>query len=458
MGDGANMRSQEALNNASDRWGTTVIGSLLTTNDTPGEYPPSYYAATANAIDPFPAVKGDLSCDVCVIGGGYTGLSAALHLSERGLDTVLVDAHRVGWGASGRNGGQVSSGQRRPQDELEAIVGLDHARQLWTLAEDAKDLVKALIRGHGIACDLKPGIIHADHKARYVGHTRRYVEKLQEEYGYAQIRALTKTEIRDQLGTEYYHGGSIDTGAAHLHPLNYALGLAEAARASGARLFERSRVLSYRNGSRCVVELERGRISANFIILACNGYLDRLDRQTSLRTMPINNFIIATEPLSEELSHNLIRDDVAVADSKFVINYYRLSSDRRLLFGGGETYRYTFPKDINSFVRPHMLEVYPQLEKTPIDFGWGGTLAITMNRLPYVARLSPNALTAAGYSGQGVALATLAGKMMADAIVGTAEYMDLMAKIPTYPFPGGRYLRWPLLVLAMSYYALRDKL
>lgn len=431
---------------------------LLTANDAPGDYPPSYYAATANLLDPFPPLDGELACDVCVIGGGYTGLSAALHLAGRGFDTVLVDAHRVGFGASGRNGGQVGSGQRRSQTDLEKLLGRGYAKQLWSLAEAAKGLVKTLIAEHDIQCDLKPGIIHADHKKRYVAHTRRHVEKLQNEYGYESIQALSRDEIRQHLGTEYYHGGCIDTGGAHLHPLNFALGLAGAARKSGARLFERSRVVAYKQGRKCRVELERGGITADFVILACNAYLDELDVKVSSRTMPVNNFIIATEPLSADLARELIRDDVAVDDSKFIINYFRLSADRRLLFGGGETYSYAFPKDIRSFVRPHMLKVYPQLENTRIDFGWGGTLAITMNRLPYFARLSPNVLTACGYSGHGIALATLAGQILAQAVAGSAERMDLLARIPARPFPGGRYLRWPLLVLAMTYYSLRDKL
>lgn len=435
-----------------------MVGALLIANDIPGQFPPSYYAATANSIDEQPPLDCDISCDVCIIGGGYTGLSAALHLAERGYDTVLLEAHRVGWGASGRNGGQVSTGQRRTQTDLEKIVGVSQAKKLWTLAEDAKHLVKSLIRSHRIACDLKPGILHPDHKASYVDHTRRYVEKLQSEYGYDQIRALSKSQIREQLGSEYYYGGSIDMGAAHLHPLNYALGLAAAAKNAGVSVFEHSQVLAYQEGSACKVRLKNGSVTSKFLILACNGYLDNLDGRVSLRTMPINNFIIATEPLSEERARELIRDDVAVADSRFVINYYRLSADRRLLFGGGENYGYAFPKDIKSFVKPYMLEVYPQLENTRIDFGWGGTLAITMNRLPFFARLSSNVLTAGGYSGQGVALATLAGKILSEAIAGSAERMDLMSSVPTYPFPGGRYLRWPLLVLAMTYYSLRDRL
>ncbi|MGI9510283.1 MAG: NAD(P)/FAD-dependent oxidoreductase, partial [Geminicoccaceae bacterium] len=368
----------------------SVMTALLTANDERGAYPPSYYATTAERIAPFSSLKGNITADVCVIGGGYTGLSAALHLSERGYDVVLVEAHRVGWGASGRNGGQVDGGQRRPQSELETLLGRDHAKQLWSLGEEAKNLVKTLIAEHGIACDLKPGIIHADHKARYVEHTRREIDKLCEDYDYQFATTLSKEEIGERLGTSCYHGGSIDMDAAHLHPLNYALGLAEAARRSGVRLFEQSQVLRYGQGDPCQVHLDDGSVTADFVILACNGYIDRLDGETSSRTMPINNFIIATEPLSEGLAAELIRDDVAVADSKFVINYYRLSADRRLLFGGGETYGYRFPKDIQSFVRPYMLEVYPQLKDTRVDFGWGGTLAITRHRLPYFSRLAPN--------------------------------------------------------------------
>ena len=374
-----------------------------------------------------------------------------------GLNTVLVEAHRVGWGASGRNGGQLGTGQRREQSELEEMLGQDQARQLWEIAEAAKDLVKSLIANYQIACDMKPGIIHADHRQRFVAHSHREVEKLRNDYGYDLIRPLDKEEIRAQLGTEYYYGGSIDMGAAHLHPLNFALGLADAARSAGAHLYERSPVIDYTTGSKCKITLERGRVTADYVILACNGYLDRLNCRVAARIMPINNFIIATEPLSESRAQELIREDVAVADSRFVINYYRLSADRRLLFGGGENYRYTFPKDIKSFVLPCMLEVYPQLRDTRIDFGWGGTLAITMNRLPYFRRIDANVLTAGGYSGQGVALATLAGQILAQAIEGTADRMDVMAKIPSKPFLGGQYLRWPLLVLAMSYYALRDK-
>lgn len=434
--------------------------NLLTANDRAGQYPESYYAATANTIAPFAKCEGDQTCDIVIVGGGFTGLSSALHLAERGYDVILLEAHRVGWGASGRNGGQVGSGQRREQDELEQMVGRDDARKLWDIAEQSKDVVKSLIAKHDIKCDWKPGILHADHRARFVEDTHAYAEKLQTEYGYEHIRSIDRAEMRDMLGTEFYHGGSLDMGAGHIHPLNFALGLSDAARAAGARIFEEAVVTGYKNqAGKVTVKTRNGaHVSANKLILGCNGYLDALEDRVAKRVMPINNFIIATEPLGDDLARELIRDDVAVADSKFVINYYRLSADKRMLFGGGETYGYTFPRDIKAFVSPHMLEVYPQLKDVKIDYGWGGTLAITMNRMPFFAKVDDNVFTATGYSGHGVAMATLAGQIMGDAVSGTMERFDVMANIKTPVFPGGKMLRFPMLVAAMLWYSIRDKL
>lgn len=434
--------------------------NLLTANDRAGQYPDSYYAATANATVPFAKLEGDQTCDIVIIGGGFTGLSSALHLAERGYDVILLEAHRVGWGASGRNGGQVGSGQRREQDELEQMVGRNDAHKLWDIAEESKDVVKSLIAKHNIQCDWKPGILHADHRARFVEHSHAYAEKLQTEYGYEDIRFVDRDEMRAMLGTEFYHGGSLDTGAGHLHPLNFALGLADGARNAGARIFEGAVVTSYENqaGKVTVKTKDGGVVSANKLILGCNGYLDALDVRVAKRVMPINNFVIATEPLGDDLARELIRDDVAVADSKFVINYYRLSADKRMLFGGGETYGYNFPRDIKAFVSPHMLEVYPQLKDVKIDYGWGGTLAITMNRMPFFEKIEDNIFTASGYSGHGVAMATLAGQIMADAVSGTMERFDVMANIKTPVFPGGKMLRFPMLVAAMLWYSIRDKI
>jgi len=259
------------------------------------------------------------------------------------------------------------------------------------------------------------------------------------------------------LGTKAYFSGTLDTSAGHLHPLNFALGLARAAINSGVRIFEQTEVTNVSRTDPVIVSGKRGKVSAKFVIIACNGYLGELEKKIAARVMPVNNFIIATEPLSQEKAAELIRDDVAVADSKFVINYYRLSADRRLLFGGGENYGYQFPADIKAFVTRPMLEIYPQLKDVKIDYGWGGTLAITLNRLPYLDRLAPNILTAGGYSGYGLGMGTFAGSLLSQAIDGTASRFDCMSAIPTRKFPGGTMARAPLLALAMLYYTLRDR-
>ena len=422
------------------------------------DYPNSYYHASCNRSVELTPLDGSRRADVCIIGGGYTGLSSALHLAERGYDVVLLEARKPGWGASGRNGGQLCSGQRKDQVELSKMVGADAARELWILAEAAKDLAKDLITRHQIDCDLKPGIAHADHKPGYAGESREYVDFLREQYDYQQIEYLERDAMAELVGSDTYHGGSLDMGAAHLHPLNYALGLADAALAAGARLYESTVVESYQEGKPNRIVTNRGIVEADSIVLACNGYLGKLEQRVSGKIMPINNFVIATEPLSDEQLNVICPRDVAIADSRFVVNYYRLSADKRMLFGGGENYRQNFPSDIASFVRKPMLQVYPQLADTRIDYAWGGTLAVTLNRMPHFGRLGRhNTYFAQGYSGQGVAMATLAGKMISDAIAGEAESFDLFGRIPTREFPGGDLLRWPGLVLGMSYYALRDR-
>ncbi|GIL02448.1 MAG: gamma-glutamylputrescine oxidase [Alphaproteobacteria bacterium] len=432
--------------------------NVLHANDRPGSHPPSWYAATASLPPATPPLAGRERADVCVIGGGYTGLSAALHLAESGLRVVLIEAHRVGWGASGRNGGQVATGQRRGQDEIEARYGATMARRLWDFAEEAKALVRELISRHAIACQPVAGIIHADHKARFVAHSRAYADKLNAEYGYDAIRFLDRDAIRALVASPGYHGGTLDTGAFHLHPLDYALGLAAAAGRAGVRIRENSEVIAIERGDPATVRTAAGEVVCGHVIVACNGYLDRLVPEIASHVMPINNFIIATEPLGEAGARALIANNAAVADSRFVINYFRLTGDNRLLFGGGESYGYRFPSDIAAFVRQPMLRVFPQLAATRIDHAWGGTLAITMGRLPHLTRIAGNMLSASGYSGQGIAIATLAGKVVAEAVRGQAQRFDLLAAIAQPAFPGGAALRAPLLALAMTWYALRDRL
>lgn len=430
--------------------------NLLFTNDKRGQYPDSWYAATATPPGPYAQLKGEHHADVCIIGGGFTGLSAALHMAQAGRKVILLEAHRVGFGASGRNGGQVGSGQRVEQDALERMVGQGDARLLWDLAEDAKSLVTDLIREHRIDCAYRPGIVHADWNARDVPHSHAYAEKLRREYGYDQISPLNREEIRAIIGSDAYQGGTLDIGAGHLHPLSLAFGLAKAAAQAGAILHETSRVVEIHPGEPAVVQSELGRVTADQVILAANGYLGGLERKVAARVMPINNFIVATEPLGEDAKRVLARD-VAVADSKFVINYFRLSGDGRLLFGGGESYGYKFP-DIKETVQKPMLEVFPHLKDTRIDYAWGGTLAITMNRLPYFARPASNVMSASGYSGHGVALSVLAGMLMAQALEGQSDGFDVMARLPVSRFPGGASMRSPLLKLAMSWFALRDRI
>ncbi len=430
---------------------------ILTANDRTGEYPPSWYAATALKLAPFPVAKGEITCDVAVIGGGYTGLSAALHLAEAGFDVALFDAHRVGFGASGRNGGQLSPGQRVDQDELEALAGKGLARALWDLSLESMELTLDLVRRHAPEAGFVPGLIHADHRARHVAHSHAYAEKLARDYGYDRIRPLSRDELRAKVASDAYHGGVYDAGGGHLHPLNYALGLARAAAAAGVRIFERSRIDKLSQTDPVRLGTDKARITARHLLWAANGYLGGMDRRIAARIMPINNFIVATEPLGT-LADRLIPGREAVADSKFVVNYFRLSADGGMLFGGGESYGYRFPADIAAKARRPMLEIFPELRDARIDHAWGGTLAITRSRMPHFAWLAPHILTAGGYSGHGVAMATLGGKLAAEAITGSAARFDLMAAVPTPRFPGGPALRWPLLVLAMVWFALRDRL
>ncbi len=431
--------------------------NLLHVNDRPGEYPASFYAATATPLAPFARLQGATKADVCVVGGGYTGLSAALHLAQRGFDVVLLEAHRVGFGASGRNGGQVGSGQRQDQDWLEAAVGREPAHRLWDLAEDSKALVKTLIRDHAMPVTFYPGVATACYSAAEVRAGHAYTDKLRRDYGYAEIESLDQTAINHLIGSAAYKGGALDRGAGHLHPLNYAIGIAAAAAKAGARLHEGSEVLRIDHGAKPVVHTTQGQVACDQVILAGNGYLGGLEPKVAARVMPINNFVVATEPLGQR-AQDILSQSVAVFDTKFVVNYWRLSEDNRLLFGGGETYGYRFPKDIVKTVSKPMLAIYPQLKGTRIDYAWGGTLAITMNRMPCFARPAPNVLSASGYSGHGVALATLAGKILAEAVATQTERFDLMASIPQMAFPGGVALRWPMLVLAMTWFSMRDTL
>jgi gamma-glutamylputrescine oxidase len=429
----------------------------LSANDKQGEYPPSYYAEHATQLEKFQCLKSEIRADVCVVGGGFTGLSTALHLAQSGYKVAILEAQRIGFGASGRNGGQVSGGQRMDQEGLEAILGDEHAKELWDISQQSVDLVRNLSSDME-DCSVVDGIIHTAHRKRYVKEEHAYTYHLREKYGYDKIQNLSLEETHHLVNSPAYFGGTLDMGAGHIDPLRYALGLARKCINLGVEIYEQSKVINVKSGDTAKIKTQNGSISAKFVVLACNGYLGRLNSRVAARVMPINNFIIATEPMSEDAQEALIKNNHAVADSKFVVNYFRFSPDRRLLFGGSESYGYKFPRDIAAAVRKPMLEIYPQLKNTRIDYAWGGTLGITMNRMPHFERIDGNILSASGYSGHGVAMATMGGKMASDAIRGQAEQFDFMASVPTPRFPGGAMLRSPLLVLAMLWFSMRDRL
>lgn len=424
------------------------------------ELPETLYSTSTEAMHTFAPLEGKTEFDVCIIGGGFTGVSTALHLAAQGKRVAVLEANRLGWGASGRNGGHVGVGQRVSQRYLEKHHGRELAKALWQLSLEAVTHLQHLIIEHGIDCDLKRGILHLAAKSSHVADLQDEAEHLQKSYHYDQMRFVGTDEAHQMIGSSRYHAGVLDEGSLTLNPLALLLGLARAAEARGVTFFEHTKAQSFsHSGSESVeVQTAKGSVHAKQLVIACNGYLDRLEPRLARKIMPINNFILATEPLSEALAAELIRDDVGVQDSLFVVNYWRLSGDRRLVFGGGENYRSRFPKDIKALVRKNMLKVYPQLESTAIDYAWGGTLAITMDRLPDFGQLSDRIYYAQGYSGHGVPTATLAGKLIANAIEGNASEFELMSRLPTAGFPGGTLLRKPALFAGMAFYSGLDRI
>jgi gamma-glutamylputrescine oxidase len=418
----------------------------------------SYYRATAIGQRTRSQLNGAREADVCVIGAGYTGLSCALHLAKAGMKVVVLEAETAGFGASGRNGGQVITGQRVDQDELERRYGEVHARSLWHLAIEARSLVRALIASNTIECDERPGHFTAAVRDSHARDLESYVDFLRSRYNYSTARYVPAAQVPEIVACHNYKGGMFDTASFHLHPLNYALGLARAADDAGAEILECSPALKVEHGAKATIDTANGSISAKFVVYACNAYLGDLNRELARTIMPISNYIATTEPLGDARAKALIPSGAAVADTKFVLDYYRLTADGRLLFGGGESYGGHDLENVADIVRPNIERVFPQLQGVAIDHAWGGRLAITMPRLPHLGRLQPNAYFAQGYSGQGVAIATLAGKLIAEAIQGQAARFDVYANLKIPELPGGTLFRKPLLALALTWYALRDRL
>ena len=404
-----------------------------------------------------PPLAGSRRADVCIVGGGFTGLSAALHLAEGGAEVVLVEKGLLADGASGRSGGQIHSGQRRDVLWLEKHFGFERAKALWDVAEDAKALVRTLVVRHAIACDLRSGVIEAQHKPSLMRDAAELVEALNGRYGYDRATLLDQAGTAAALGSERYFGAIMDRGGGHLDPLRFALGLARAAGAAGAALHERTPAVALRHeGGKPVVVTSFGEIRADTVIVATNGRSGPFETETRRRILGVNSFIIATEPLGP-MAADILPGGESVADSQFVVRYWRKLADGRLVFGGGESNAGHVPADIIGFVRPHLLRVYPQLADTPISHGWGGIVSVTIPRLPYVRAIRPSVWAAGGFSGQGVALAPYTGKLLADRLLGRPDRLDLLTGLTIPAVPGSAWLRRALVTLAIWQGRLTDR-
>ncbi|VBG70353.1 oxidoreductase [Burkholderia pseudomallei] len=419
----------------------------------------SYYAATVNDTTRHPPLEGTIDADVCVIGAGLTGISAALNLAERGHSVAVLEASKVGWAASGRNGGQLIGGFACGIDALEPYLNADEIRLVWDMGLETLAIAKERIAKHAIDCAFVPGYLSAANKPRDVDALRRSRDEAARRFGYTRLRYVERDALAQYVQSNRYLGGLFDPDSGHLHPLNYTLGLARAAVASGARIHEDSavtRIASEAGGH--VVSTARGAVRARFVVLACNAFLGALAPALSRKIMPVGTYVIATEPLGEARARALMPAQAAICDSRFALDYFRPTPDARLLWGGKVSYSTLEPRKLADAMRRDMLKTFPQLADVTIEHAWGGFVDITMNRAPHFGRLTPTVYFAQGFSGHGVNTTGLAGKLIAEAIDGQAARFDVFGKIRHRDFPGGAALRMPALVLAMAWYRLRDLL
>lgn len=417
----------------------------------------SWYENSVGERPRYPALDGSTRADVLVVGGGFTGLSAALHLARAGIDVVLCEAARLGDGASGRNGGQFGTGQRLWPEEMEEKYGLETARRLFAMAEDAKAGLHETMMREGIVADFRPGQISLAHRTRYVDEFRRHADLLAERYDYPHLRFMDRDETAARLGSGTYHAGLRDIGTGHLHPMKLLVGLGRAAARAGARLCEDTRIegLTRTAGGLWEARTARGAITAARVLLATNAHGGRLEPESAAHVMPIRSFIAASEPLAEP--DRVLPGNEAADDSRFVVRYFRKSADGRLLFGGREAYT-SASGDIAGQIRKQVVSIWPHLSDVRFTHAWGGSVAVTMPRMPYVAEAKPGLDVVAGFSGHGVMLTHWTGKLYADRLTGRGDPLAELRDLDIPAFPGGTWLRAPLLFLAMTWYALRDRL
>ena len=427
--------------------------------------PRSYYAASAAAI---PAaggtrahretLRGSIEADVAVLGGGIAGCSAALHLAKRGYRVALLEARFVGYGASGRSGGQIIFGLAATQKALAADVGRDDARRLFDLSIEALDLTRSLISEHAIDCDYHANHVHVAVKPRHLKELKEWARELHEDCDYPSARLLNRDELQAHIRSERYLGGLIDPRSGHLHPLKFTQGVARAAESAGAKIFENSEVLRYEDGPEVIVHTTQGTVRCAHLVLCGNAYIGGVAPSLARRILGVGTYIMATQPLGEERAKELLPSNAAIADINWILDYFRRSADHRLLFGGRVSYSAVQPPRLAESMRKRMLRIFPALADVKVAYSWGGYLDITRSRAPDFGRLAPNVFYAQGFSGHGMSLTSLAGKLVAEAVAGTAERFDVFARIPHRDFPGGRLLRRPSLMMAMLYYRLRDLL
>ncbi len=417
----------------------------------------SWYEDTAGPRPEYPLLDGDRTCDVIIVGGGFTGLSAAAHLAKAGADVVLIEAQRFGDGASGRNGGQLGTGQRAWAEELEAEYGFTRAKALFDLAEEAKTHLLEFAAVNQIDIDYMPGQLSVAHKPRYVDDYKAHAEIMAGRFNYPHISFMDARETAERLGSTRYFGGTRDTGTGHIHPMKLVLGTAKVAATAGAHLFEQTPSTGITSsGGNVRVTTPRGTITAQKCLIGVNAYGGTLEPISAAHIMPIGSFIGATVPLGADTK--VLPGGEAVDDSRFVVRYFRKSKDGRLLFGGREVYGVNDPKDIHIHIRRQIAELYPELSDVEITHGWGGYVGITVPRKPFVREVMPNVISVGGYSGHGVMLSNFFGKLYAETVAGNRDRLKLIEDLNIPAFPGGRRFRTPLLFLALNWFALRDRI